>query len=174
MKVTELKSTEYHPYYKTYIVEAPTDFTLLEGFSKGKEAVLAFFKSIPNTKLDYAYQPGKWTIKEVFQHIIDNERVFIYRCLRLSRQDKTPLPGYHQDDYIAPSKASLKSIEALIEEYEAVRQNSIVFIKSLSDSDLKQIGTVSDHDMSARAAAFIILGHEKHHISVLKSRYLSR
>ena len=122
--------------------------------------------------MEYKYAAGKWSIKEVFQHIIDTERVFLYRCFRIARHDKTPLTGFEQDDYIVPSKANSKSIESLLEEYQTVRQNSIVLLKSLSETDLKHLGNASDHMLSARAAAFMTLGHEIHHIEVIKERYL--
>ncbi|MDO6759238.1 DinB family protein [Tamlana sp. 2_MG-2023] len=171
MKVTELETSEYNNYYQMYIEKVPKGVTFSEGFSKGSEAVLNYFKSLPDDKLNYSYAHGKWTIKEVLQHIVDTERVFSYRCFSIARQDKTPLPGFEQDDYVAPSKANSKSIEDLIEEYEAVRKNSIILVKSLSEADLKCVGTVSGGNMSARAAAFIILGHEIHHLDVLKQRY---
>ena len=172
MKVTDLEPSEYHEYYKGYIESVPKDLTLLEGLNKGAEMVLEYFNSIPKDKLEYRYEAGKWTIKEVFQHIVDTERVLFYRCFTIGRHDKTNLPGFEQDDYVEPSKANSKSLETIIAEYEAVRNNTMVLIKSLSDEDFKFMGTVSGGDMSSRAAAFIILGHERHHVNVIKARYL--
>ncbi|MGB5420383.1 DinB family protein, partial [Algibacter sp.] len=159
-------------YYETYIAKVSDKFNLIDGLKEGKIQVENFFKSIPNDKLEYRYAEDKWSVKDVFQHIIDNERVFMYRCFRIARQDKTPLAGYEQNDYIIPSNANKKSLENLIEEYQAVRQNFIVLVKSLSEQDLKQIGTASDSVLSSRAAVFITLGHEIHHVNVIKERYL--
>ena len=131
-----------------------------------------FFKSIPKEKLEYKYADDKWTIKEVFQHIIDTERIFMYRCLRIARHDKTALAGFEQNDYIIPSKANSKSIESLLEEYRTTRQYSIVLLKSLSDEDLKYIGQASDNVMSARSTAFSTIGHEIHHVNIIEERYL--
>ncbi|MBU2951774.1 DinB family protein [Tamlana agarivorans] len=172
MKVTDLETSEYNIYYKTYIDKVPKSSKLIDGFECGREAVVSCFRSVPDDKLYYSYAPGKWTVKEVFQHIIDTERVFSYRCFCLARQEKTPLPGYEQDDYVPPSKANAKSMDDLIEEYEAVRRNTIVLLKSLSEADLKCVGTASGGNMSARAAAFIILGHEIHHLGVMKQHYI--
>ncbi|KAA5823602.1 DinB family protein [Algibacter amylolyticus] len=172
MKVTDLTANEYNPFYETYIAKVSNDITLLEGFIEAKTQVENFFKSIPLDKLEYRYAKDKWSIKEVFQHIIDNERVFMYRCFRIARHDKTPLAGYEQNDYILPSGANKKSMASLIEEYQVVRQNFIVLLKSLSSQDLEVIGTGSGSPMSARAAAFITLGHEIHHINIIKERYL--
>ena len=172
MTISDLETKEYNPYYGTYISQVSKDATLTEGFNKGRDAVVAFFKSIPEDTLDYRYATGKWTIKEVFQHIIDTEQIFLYRCLRIARHDAAPLMGFEQDDYIVPSRANEKSLEQLLEAYLAVRQNFIVLLKSLSNDDLKAIGIASDSPLSARAAAFIVLGHEKHHMRVIEERYL--
>lgn len=172
MNVTELEPTEYSTFNNTYISKVPKEMGLLDAFKKAEIDVLQFFKTIPEHKWDYKYAIGKWSIKEVFQHIIDTERIFTYRCFRIARHDKTPLAGFEQDDYISPSNAKNKSVEALLEEYKVVRQNAIVLLKSLNDEDFKFIGTSNGANLSARAAAFVILGHEIHHIEVLKALYL--
>ncbi len=172
MKVSDLSASEYNPYYKNYINKVSNQTTLIEGFKSGQNHVVSFFKSIPDNKLEYRYAPNKWSTKEVFQHIIDTERVFMYRCFRIARHDKTGLVGYEQDDYIKPSNADKKSINDLIDEYQAVRQNFIVLLKSLNDEDLRFIGNANGSPTSSRATAFIILGHEIHHIDVIKNKYL--
>ena len=172
MKVSDLKSTEYNSYYSTYISKVPKNVSITEGFKNGQIQVTNFFKSIPDHKLEHRYAPDKWSIKEVFQHIIDTERVFMYRCFRIARHDKTPLAGYEQDDYVTPSNADIKPINDLIEEYQTVRQSFIVLLKNLSDDDLKFEGNASENPMSSRAAAFITLGHEIHHMEVVKEHYL--
>jgi uncharacterized damage-inducible protein DinB len=172
MTAKDLKQNEYNPFYSTYINKVPKDLDLIEGFISRGEAVVQFFKAIPVEKLEYRYAEGKWSIKEVLQHIIDTERIFMHRCFRIARQDKTLLAGFEQDDYIDPSQGHLKTLESLIEEYEAVRKSAVVFLKSLKEIDLMFIGNANGSPMSARAAAFIILGHEIHHIDVIKERYL--
>ncbi|WP_067147727.1 DinB family protein [Pseudotamlana agarivorans] len=172
MKVASLSPSEYPEFYKTYIDKVPTDLDLLEALEKGRTTVLHDFKSIPEAKLSWRYAPGKWTIKEVLQHIIDNERVFSYRCFRISRQDKTNLPGYEQDDFVATSNANEKSLKDLIEAYEAVRRNTMVLLNEMSETEFKHMGMVSGNPMSARAAAFVIVGHEIHHLQVLQQKYL--
>ena len=143
-----------------------------DGFYLGLKNVTDFFKSISNDKLTYKYAEDKWTIKEIFQHIIDTENIFMYRCLRIARHDQTPLAGFDQNDYILPSLANKKSIELLLEEYQAVRQNFIVLLKSLSETDLNFVGNANGSNLSARSAAFIILGHELWHTKIIKERYL--
>lgn len=172
MKVTDLKTTEYNTFYSTYISKVSEDINLIDGFIKGEDNILTFFNELPKEKLNFRYAEGKWSIKEVFQHIIDTERVFMHRCFRIARHDKTPLPGFNQNDYIDPSQAKNKSLDTLIEEYKVVRQNSIILLRNLSEKDLKVIGIASDYNMSARAAAFSTIGHETHHISVLRTYYM--
>lgn len=172
MNVTDLNDLEYNPYYKTYIDKVSTHNTLIKGFIDDEIDVVKFFKSIPKEKLEYRYAPDKWTIKEVLQHIIDTERVFMYRCFRIARHDVTPLVGFEQDDYIQPSHANKKSLNDLLEAYQVTRRSFIVLLKNLSDNDLNVVGNANGSALSARAAAFIILGHEIHHIEVIKNRYL--
>ena len=172
MTVTNLKITEYNVFYETYISKVPKNIDLVDGFENGGEQLIKFFNQVPSHKLKFRYAEDKWSIKEVLQHIIDTERICMYRCFRIARHDKTPLSGFEQDDYIIPSKANLKSIEALLQEYQTVRQNAIILLKHLDESDLKCLGKASDSSLSARAAAFMVLGQEIHHMEVIKERYL--
>ena len=172
MKVSDLNPSEYNIYYKTYIDKVSKEVNLMDGFINGQNNILNFFKDIPEDKLGYRYAKDKWSIKEVFQHIIDTERVFMYRCFRIARHDSTPLVGFEQDDYIKPSRADEKSLKSLIDEYQSVRLSFIVLLKSLNNVDLQCLGHASGNPLSARAAAFIILGHEIHHMEVIKKRYL--
>ncbi|WP_136480821.1 DinB family protein [Cognatitamlana onchidii] len=168
----ELNPNEYDVFYSTYIDKLHEESVLLELYERGMTQVVEFFKSIPKEKIAYKYEVGKWSVKEVFQHIIDTERVFMHRCFRISRHDSAPLAGFNQNDYIQPAQVHKKTLNALIEEYRAVRNNSIVFLKSVSKEDLTHIGNANGSAMSGRAAAFAVIGHERHHIQILKERYL--
>ena len=172
MKVTNLRTTEYNEFYAGYIGKVPKNWTLKKGFDLGKTEVVAFFKAIPNDKLEYRYAENKWTVKEVFQHIIDTERVMGYRCFRMARHDATAMAGFEQDDYIKPSKANQKSMDILVNEYLSVRQSTNALIQSLSNEDLEFVGNANGAAMSARAVAFMILGHEIWHIDIIKALYL--
>lgn len=172
MTIKDLNKNEFNPFYENYINKLTQNLDLREGFIIGKEKVYDFFNAIAEDRLLYKYASDKWTIKEVFQHIIDTERIFIYRCFRISRGDKTSLMNFDQNIYIKPSKANQKSIKQLLDEFITTRDYSISLINSLSDDDLKTIGISSDSNMSARVAAFIIIGHETWHIDIIKERYL--
>ncbi len=172
MIIQDLKLTEYAIFYSGYISKIPKDISLIDSFELGLNNVTKFFNEIPKEKLNYSYAEDKWTIKEVFQHIIDTERIFMYRCFRLSRHDHTALSGFEQNDYIEPSHANNKSIESLLEEYQTLRQSFIVMLKSFNDEDLNVQGNASGNNITARAAAFIIIGHELWHMDIIKERYL--
>jgi len=172
MTITDLKETEFDPYYSRYIYKVSDNINLRQGFKIGKNNVIQFFESIDQGKLKYRYASDKWSIKEILQHLIDTERIFMYRCFRIARNDKTSLAGFDQNIYIEPSKANNKPIKSLIEEFKSVRQSSISFLNSLSDENLKFIGLSNGAPMSARAAAFTIIGHDIWHMDVIKEKYL--
>lgn len=172
MKITEINKGEYADFYTEYLSLVPKELTLIEGFEEGLKNVVDFFENVPTVKLNYAYAHEKWNIKEVLQHIIDTERVFQYRCFCIARRDKTSLPGFEQDNYILPALAKNKSLESLIEEFKTVRLSFVSLLKSLSNEDLKFIGNANSTALSARACAFIVLGHCQWHINIVKKRYL--
>lgn len=172
MKKQELQSNEYDEYYLNYLNLVPAETELVSGLKEDQKMVIDYFSSIPKDKLEFRYQPKKWTIKEVLQHIIDTERIFMYRLLRIARKDTTPLAGFDQDIYVDPSEANNKSINDLIEEFSATRSYTINLVNSISDENLKNLGTASDSPVSARACAFILLGHSIWHINIIKERYL--
>ncbi len=172
MTIQDLKAKEFDPYYGRYISKLPETASLIKGFEKGKAEVIHFFQSIPEDRLSYRYADDKWIIKEILQHLIDTERIFIYRCFRIARNDKTELAGYNQNIYISPSGASNKSIKDLINEFTNTRTASVALLSSLRDDDLKNIGNANGGAMSARAAAFTIIGHDIWHMDVIKEKYL--
>ena len=172
MTKLELESKEFDVYYKRYIDKLSDIITLREGFNHGKKTVVDFFKSIPEEKLEYRYQPEKWSIKEILQHLIDTERIFMYRCFRIARRDTTALAGFDQNVYIEPSGANEKLLDELLNEFIINRNNSTALLNSVSDENLQFIGNSNGGDMSARAAAFTILGHDIWHMEVIKERYL--
>jgi hypothetical protein len=167
----ELNQNEYNSYYKTYIDYA-TGIDIVKGLEQNLENVVLFYMSIPFIKHDYAYAEGKWTVKYVLLHIIDTERVFAYRALRIARQDKTALSGFEQDDYVLNGNAKSRSLANLLEEYESVRQSTIVLYKSFVSNEIKEIGEASGFPISVRALGCICTGHENHHNHVITERYL--
>ncbi|MBT8203858.1 MAG: DinB family protein [Eudoraea sp.] len=171
MRTSELHTNEYHEFYKPYIM-ALGDVDLMEMLQKQFVNFPQFLGSIPQEKLHYAYAEGKWTVAQVLVHILDAERVFQYRALRFARNDATPLPGFDQDAYVPYSGADQVSKEALVQQYQAIRQSTITLFSSFDKEALKRVGKASGVSMSVRALGFFCCGHQKHHRQILKDRYL--
>ena len=166
-----LSPTEYHPYYGHYI-GLSGDVSLQQGLEESKIEFQEFVTKIPQEKMNYAYEVGKWTTAELLMHLLDAERVFQYRAFRFSRNDKTELPGFEQDDYVPESNAVKRSKADILEEFLAVRNSTIQLFKSLNDETMQRMGTASGSPMSVRALGHVIRGHQIHHLSILKERYL--
>jgi len=171
MKPNELSQTEYSSFYATYI-NAVEDVSLIEGLEKGLGQMDSFMESIPAAKLEYRYAEGKWTIKDILLHLIDAERIFAYRALRIGRGDKTPLPGFEENDYVPIALANSRTLESLLEEFQFVRKSTLCLFNSFSVEQLAYFGTASNNQISVRAIGFIISGHQNHHLRVISERYL--
>lgn len=169
------KEGDYAPYYQPYIdkVKALNDTNIMMMLDEIHEKTQEFLRAIPEKKGNYKYAEGKWSIKEVIQHLLDSERVFNYRALRWARNDSTDLPGFDHDAYVPESGADLRTLEDIIDDFEAVRLNTISLFLSFSDEMWKRGGTGNGQHMTVHATAFVILGHELHHINVIKERYLN-
>lgn len=163
--------TEYAPFFNTYVskIEESDAFAVLE---KAAENTPTFLENIPEQKWEYRYAPGKWSLKESLIHMLDTERIFSYRALRIARNDKTPLPGFEQDDYIPFYNTDQRSPESIIDEYRHLRAATLHLFRYLTPDDLLRTGTASGGAVSVRAMAYLIAGHEIHHIRLIKERYL--
>ena len=172
MKPNQLQSNEFASYYGNYIAQVSDEYTLIEELEISLHRFIKFVQDIPMDKFDYRYAEGKWTIKDIIQHIIDAERVFAYRALRFARNDKTELPGFEENDYVDEANGTKRSIMELLTELSAVRHATILLFKSFSQEQLVRIGRASENPMSVRAAGFVIIGHQNHHQKVFEERYL--
>ncbi|WP_374549879.1 DinB family protein [Flavobacterium sp.] len=172
MKISQLQPNEYSQFYANYVALVSDEYTLLEELEISVHRLVKFVREIPMDKFDYRYAEGKWTIKDILQHLIDAERVFAYRALCFARNDKTELPGFEEDDYVIEANANKRSIQDLLTELLIVRQSSLALFKSFNDEQLMRIGTASNNPMSVRALGFIIIGHQNHHQRVFEERYL--
>lgn len=164
-------ANEYHPYYETYVGKVG-EGPILSILSQQEVDIADFFRNLPADRWDYRYADGKWTIKEVLLHIIDTERIFSYRALRVGRKDSIPLPGYEQDPYVISSGANSRTPESLIAEFETVRAASLQLFNHLPADAWEQMGTASDSSITPLALAYIIAGHELHHVKIIKERYM--
>jgi hypothetical protein len=163
--------SEYDPYYEKYISLISEDDLI--GVLGGQAAEISdLFQGVPEENGAHAYEEGKWTVKEVLGHLIDGERMFAYRIFRISRGDKTPIEGFEQDGYIENGHANGRSFTDLLEEFRLQRGANMLFFRNLRDEDWLQVGTANQVEISVRALAFIMAGHIRHHIRILKEQYL--
>jgi hypothetical protein len=158
-------------YYHGYISQVKPG-ELEAAFQVHRTELYELLKSIPESKWDYRYAEGKWSIREVVQHIIDAERIFCYRALRFARKDETPLPGFDENIYVDNSDAGRRSKDELLEELLAVQLSSSHLFKSFTNEQLEQAGTANGKSIYVKGIGFIIVGHALHHKNILVERYL--
>ena len=163
---------EYAPYADRYIGLLPSDGLVLKHLKSNLQATKDFILSLPEEKLNFRYAEGKWTIKEILVHVIDDERIYAYRALRFARNDKTELPGFEQDAYALNSGANERSVKNILKELTSVRRATISLFDGLDDEALTREGVADGNKVSVRALAYHIAGHELRHINIIKERYL--
>ncbi|APA65817.1 DinB family protein [Maribacter sp. 1_2014MBL_MicDiv] len=172
MKVKDLENSELQYFYGTYLNALNEEEDLKSALENGKKNFQQLIENLTKDQLMYSYGEGKWTIAEVLVHLIDSERVFQYRAFRISRNDKTPLPGFEQDDYVLESYANQRTKEDILQEFLIVREASINFFSLLSNDVFKRTGTASGLPWSVAALGLVISGHQRHHFNIIKERYL--
>lgn len=163
-------ASEYAPYYGKYIATVGDGdiVSLLRESGRELDTALA---GVDESRGGHRYADGKWSVREVIGHLIDAERIFSYRALRIARGDATPLPGFDQDPYVAASNAEARSVADLRDEMRAVRESTTRLFASLADDAWARVGTASENPVSVRALAYITLGHQHHHLRILRERY---
>jgi len=168
-----LNSKEYNSYFKNYI-DKTTSNNIIKGLKSNLNSVVEFYSKIPEEKHDFAYEKGKWTIKDILLHIIDTERIFTYRALRIGRGDQTPMAGFEQDDYVLVANSMALDMDDILEEYKAVRMATIQLFQNFekNKTSLLRVGEASGSSISVRAIGYIITGHENHHNQIIRQRYL--
>jgi uncharacterized damage-inducible protein DinB len=164
-------ATDFPAYFAGYISKVNTD-TIAEAINTYSAPLHQFYTSLPEAKADFAYAEGKWTVKEMLQHIIDAERVFSYRVMCIARKDKTSLPSFDENLYAENSQANKRSLSELKEEFAAVRKSTDLLLQSLTEDQFGEMGTSSNKPVTAKAIAYIIFGHMLHHKGILEERYL--
>lgn len=171
MKASELRPGEYASFYQAYVALVPPEITLPSALDESAALLVELLTAVPEEKENYAYAQGKWTIKESLQHLLDSERIFAYRVLRLARRDATPLPGFEQNGYVAAADLHKRDFRRMIEEFRNLRKGTIALFETVSEREADFTGTVSEEPMSCRAMGFIICGHTYHHVQLFRERY---
>ena|SRR5690554_401682 len=172
MLFSETHLSEYPEYYQGYLKNINPHSDLFEELEASHHYFIKFVQDIPMEKHDYRYDTGKWTIKEIIQHLIDSERIFAYRALRFSRNDKTELPGFDENNYVDYSNGNQRHLKDLLMEFSLVRHTTLALFKSFSEVAMNRNGIASGHKVSVRALGFIIIAHQEHHKKVFQERYL--
>jgi uncharacterized damage-inducible protein DinB len=170
-RATRPAADEYAPYYGTYVSRVG-DGDIVRTLKSQIGPTAALLRAIPDSRAGHRYAPGKWSIREVIGHLSDAERIFAYRALRFARHDATPLPGFDENAFVANARLDERSLGGLVDEYEAVRSASVAMFDAFFPDEWQRAGEASGKRMSVRALAWVMAGHELHHIGVLKERYL--
>jgi len=170
-RVRRPATSEVAEYYRSYVDGVPGDDVLGTLDDEGRETERVF-GGIDEARGTHRYAPGKWSIKELLGHVIDGERVFAYRALRMARGDATPLPSFDQDLFVANSGADRRTLADLVAEFRHLRIANLILFRSLAPEDWERHGTASNVPFVVCSFPWILVGHELHHRKVLVERYL--
>ena len=161
---------EYAPYYERYVSLVAGD--VLETLERQGAETASLLGGLAEEQGGARYAPDKWSVKELVGHLIDCERIFTYRLLRVARGDRTPIEGFDQDPYVANSNAGARTLESLAAEFGHVRAATLALARGLDAEAWSRSGVANENEVTARALAHIIAGHEAHHVRILRERYL--
>lgn len=171
MNIARPSAQDMPKYFDRYIELANTD-DLIRSLKAEMRDTQKSIGTYSKELIDFRYAEGKWNLKEILVHLIDAERIFAYRALRIARLDTAPLSGFDEDAYVEHSNASHRPIKEILKEYKAVRKSTILLFLSFTEEMLDRKGTASNVEISVRSMGFTILGHEIHHKKVFEERYL--
>ncbi|EAR12096.1 hypothetical protein PI23P_12202 [Polaribacter irgensii 23-P] len=168
-----ISKTEYAPYFEQYIqLISMEEKSIIDNLESAQVAFNQLLHTVSKDKHSFSYAAGKWTLKEVIQHIIDTERIFCYRALCFARNDKTALPGYDQDLFVENDTANDRDYYELLEEMTILRKSTIQLYRSFSEAALLRAGMASNNAISVRALGYLFSGHQLHHLNIITARYL--
>ncbi len=164
--------SEYPPYAAKYVDQVAGN-DILPALAAQLEEVAALLKPVDERRAsEFVYAPGKWTLKQVFGHILDTERVFSYRAMCVARKEPNPLPGFEQEDYVAAGAFNQRTLSSLLEEFRLVRQAAMALLQNLPQEAWMHRGTANKYSVSVRGIAFLVAGHTAHHVKILREKYL--
>ena len=170
LAISAPEPSEYAPYFGRYI-SLIGENDIITSLTRQVGTTLSYLRSLPETRGEFRYAPDKWSVKEVLAHVIDSERVFAYRALSFARNDAALLPGFEQDDWMKASAFDAVPLRELIDEFEHLRLTNILFFKHLPNDAWMRRGVASGNPFTVRSIAYIIAGHELHHLDILQKSY---
>ncbi|KIL40679.1 squalene-hopene cyclase [Gordoniibacillus kamchatkensis] len=171
LHVPKPQTGDYFAYFETYISLVPEGQDLLAAYAEQEADVAAYFRELTEGQAAHRYAEGKWSLKELLGHVSDTERVMSYRLLRVSRGDTTPLPGFDENLFVSGASFDSRPIGELLDEFQAVRRATIALLRGLTAEQLQRAGNVNGGRTTAAALAYIVLGHAKHHMNIVRERY---
>ena len=173
LKIARPEPGEYNPYYDRYISLVPgTD--ILGTLDSQRRQTLLLLSGRNDDDGNFRYAPGKWSAKEVLGHVCDTERIFAYRALRISRGDQTPIEAFEQDEYVKNGPFARMPLEDIVEDYIAVRRATLTLFRNLEEPAWTRRGVANKNEVTVRAIAYTIAGHELHHRRILEEKYFVR
>lgn len=165
-------TNEYSKYFGRYVRNV-AEGDIIETLQRQGKEICRLISQLDEEAAEHAYQPGKWTIKQVAGHLADADRIFAYRALRIARGDVTPLSGFDENLYVAAARFNDYPVDFHEENLATARHSSLMLFQSFSDEESRRMGTASGFPISVRALAYVIAGHERHHIDFIRTRYLA-
>lgn len=165
--------TEYPAYFKQYMAEVPVG-DILPLLERQVRDTVALLGGLNDKQALHRYAPGKWSVKEVLGHVIDSERVFAYRAMAFARGERQSLPGYDEDSWVAAASFDARPLPGLLDELQRVRAATVAMFAGMADETWNRVGTANNRATSVRSMPFILAGHERHHVRILRERYLTR
>ena len=164
---------EYNPYYERYVSLVPQG-DILSTLESQRRQMLLLLSGRDDADGDFRYAPGKWSATEVLGHVCDTERIFAYRALRIARGDRTPIEGFEQDDYVKNGPFAREPLSEIIEDYIAVRRATLTLFRNLDETAWMRSGIANKNEVTVRALAYLIAGHELHHRRILEEKYFAK
>ena len=172
MSIKRPETGDYPEYYGNYIAKVSGD--PITALASNHKALRKMVMKLSRKQLNYRYAEGKWSIKEILLHMMDAERVFCYRALRFSRKDKTPLPGFEENEWVPQSNANKRKLRSIFREYDAVRNSTLELFSNMTKEMLNESGVANGKSITVRSILFVIAGHEIHHSRIILERYIEK
>ncbi len=169
--ITRPNSDEYAPFYAGYVQRVPDGADLIALLSSQPSELRSLLANVTDAQASDRPAPGEWSVKEVLGHVVDGERVFAYRALRIARADQTPLPGFDQNEFVNATDFNARSTADLLDEFDLQRRSNVILVRSLSEDEVTRRGTASNNPITVRAILYILAGHVMHHIESLRTDY---
>lgn len=173
LTIKKPSETEFPAYYLPYVNQVPENAEILDTLQQQANELQELLTVLDDAHAEEAYAEGKWTIKELLQHMLDSERIFAYRALCFARGEQASLPGFDENMYAENSMANGRQLKDILEEYALVRKSNLYLFRSFETEVLDNVGTANNKQITLRGLIYVIAGHERHHLNILKTRYLN-